>query len=55
MTTEKMSSPIRSSCARRAAAGGKEIRLFREGEDHLATDLVLVIPEAGVERVECLT
>jgi hypothetical protein len=43
-----MSSPIRSSRGRRAAVGGKGIRLFREGEDHLATDLVLVVPEAGV-------
>ena len=50
--TGKMSSPIRSSGGRRAAVGGKGIRLFREGEDHLATDLVLVVPEAGVDRVE---
>jgi Phage integrase, N-terminal SAM-like domain len=47
-----MSSPIRSSRGRRAAVGGKGIRLFREGEDHLATDLVLVVPEVGVDRVE---
>src|ERR1022692_3966699 len=47
-----MSSPIRSSRARRAAVGGEEIRLFREGEDHLATDLVLAVPEACVDRVE---
>ncbi len=48
-----MSSPIRSSCARRAAVGRKEFRLFREG-DHLATDLVLAVPEAGmgIDRVE---
>jgi hypothetical protein len=37
---------------RRAAVGGKGIRLFREGEDPLATDLVLVVPDAGVDRVE---
>jgi site-specific recombinase XerD len=49
-----MSSPIRSSCGRSAAVGEKEIRLFREGEDHLAADLVLVVPEAGmgIDRVE---
>jgi hypothetical protein len=37
-------------------SGGKGIRLFREEEkeeeDPLATDLVLVVPEAGVDRVE---
>jgi hypothetical protein len=58
MMTGKMSSPIRSSRGRRAAVGGKGIRLFREEkeeeeeEDPLATDLVLVVPEAGVDRVE---
>ena len=36
------------------SAGGKGTRLFREEEeeDHLAADLVLVVPEAGVDRVE---
>jgi hypothetical protein len=63
MMTGKMSSPIRSnpirsSCGRRAAVGGKGINLFREEkeeEDPLATDLVLVVPEAGmdIDRVEC--
>jgi hypothetical protein len=52
----KMSSPIRSSRGRRAAVGGKGIRLFREEqeeeEDPLATDLVLVVPEGGVDRVD---
>ena len=38
--------------ARERRAGGKGTRLFREGEDHLAADLVLVVPEAGVDRVE---
>jgi integrase family protein with SAM-like domain len=59
MMTGKMSSPIRSSRGRRAAVGGKGIRLFRkveeEEEDHLATDLVLVVPEAGVDGVEWAT
>ena len=31
---------------------GRELACFREGEDHLAADLVLVVPEAGVDRVE---
>ncbi len=41
-------------CPKSRGAGGKGIRLFREGEDHLATDLVLVVPEAGmdIDRVE---
>src|ERR1039457_4915230 len=49
-----MSSLIRSSCGR--SAEGKGTRLFRkeeeEEEDHLAADLVLVGPEAGVDRIE---
>jgi hypothetical protein len=37
-----------------AAAEGKGTRLFRkeEEEDRMAADLVLVVPEAGVDRVE---
>jgi len=35
-----------------AAAGGKGTRLLGEGEDQLAAELVLVVPEAGVDRVE---
>src|SRR5450755_4861870 len=40
--------------ARPRSASGKGIRLFRkeEEEDQLAADLVLVVPEAGVDRVE---
>src|SRR5580693_6997261 len=33
-------------------SGGKGTRLLGEGEDQLAADLVLVVPEAGVDRVE---
>lgn len=35
-----------------AAAGGKGTRLLGEGEDQLAAELVLVVPEADVDRVE---
>ena len=56
MMTGKTSGPIRSNCGRRAAVGEKGIRLFREEkeeeEDHLATDLVLIVPEARLDRVE---
>jgi site-specific recombinase XerD len=55
-----MSSRIRSGRGRRAGAEGKGTRLFRkeEVEDHMAADLVLVVPEAGrdgdrdIDRVE---
>jgi hypothetical protein len=40
------------SAAGGKGTAGKGTRLFREGEDHLETDLVLVEPEAGVDRVE---
>jgi len=47
MILSKMSSSVRSSCGRR-----RELAFVGKGEDHLAADLVLVVPEAGVDRVE---
>ena len=49
-----MSGLIRSSLFRSRSglsAEGKGTRLFREAEGHLAADLVLVLPETGVDRV----
>jgi hypothetical protein len=47
-----MSSRIRSSCGRRAGAGRKESRLFREREDHLGSHLVLWYPNTSLAQTK---